>query len=192
MLTGHLIHLPPATWGYMGATDSHYPQSTLRLDDESFRTLLCEVKCIINSRPLTFVSNDPNDLDPLTPAHLLTMKTSVILPPPGNFQRTDVYMHRHWRRVQYLANLFWSRWKREYHLTLQKRQKWNRPVRNVAVGDVVLLKDDHSPRNVWPMGRVIETEQDSKGLVRSILLKTQTTELRRPVDKVVLLLAKKG
>ena len=63
-------------------------------------------------------------------------------------------------------------------------------MRNVAVGDVVLLKDDHSPRNVWPMGRVIETEPDSKGIVRSILLKTQTMELRRPVNKVVRLLAK--
>ena len=40
------------------------------------------------------------------------------------------------------------------------------------------------------MGRVIRTESDKNGLVRSVHLKTQTSELRRPVDKVVLLLAK--
>ena len=61
-----------------------------RLDDESFRTLLCEVEAIINSRPLTFASSDPDDLNPLTPNNLLTMK----LLPPGVFQRTGVYMKR--------------------------------------------------------------------------------------------------
>ena len=161
-----------------------------RLDDESFRTLLCEVEAIINSRPLTFASSDPDDLNPLSPSNLLTMKTSVVLPPAGVFQRADVYMRRRWRRVQYLANLFWTRWKREYLPTLQPRSKWNSPKRNLAVGDVVLLKDDNCPRSVWPMGRVISAESDKKGLVRTVHLKTQTSQLRRPVDKVVLLLAK--
>lgn len=40
------------------------------------------------------------------------------------------------------------------------------------------------------MGRVINTEPDKKGFVRSVLLKTQTSELRRPIDKLILLLAK--
>ena len=94
-----------------------------RLDDESFRTLLCEVEAITNSRPLTFALSDPNDLGPLSPSNLLTMKTSVVLPPAGVFQRADVYMRRRWRRVQYLANLFWTCRKREYLLTLQQRTK---------------------------------------------------------------------
>ena len=149
-----------------------------RLDDESFRTLLCEVEAIINSRPLTFASSDPDDFNPLTPNNLLTMKTSVVLPPPGVFQRADVYMKRRWRRVQYLANLFWTRWKKEYLLTLQQRSKWNNPKRNLAVGDVILVKDNTCPRNVWPMGRVVGTEPDKNGLVRSVQLKTRTSELR--------------
>ena len=89
-----------------------------RLDDESLRTLLYEVEAIINSRPLTFACSDPDDLNPLSPSNLLTMKRSVILPPPGVFQRTYVYMRKRWRRVEYLANLFWTRWKREYLLLL--------------------------------------------------------------------------
>ncbi|XP_068692634.1 uncharacterized protein [Montipora capricornis] len=40
------------------------------LDDESFRTLMTDVECIINSRPLTTPSCDPDDLDPLTPNHI--------------------------------------------------------------------------------------------------------------------------
>jgi len=59
-----------------------------RLDDELFRALLCEVEAIVNSRPLTFVSSDPDDMNPLTTNHLLTMKTSVVMPSLENFSGT--------------------------------------------------------------------------------------------------------
>lgn len=48
-----------------------------QLDDEALRTFLCEVEATVNSCPLTVDNvNDPNSLDPLTPSHLLTMKSS--------------------------------------------------------------------------------------------------------------------
>jgi hypothetical protein len=159
-----------------------------KLDEESFRTLMCEVESIVNSRPITTVSSDPNDIDALTPSHILIMKSSIVLPPPGIFQQADVYLRRRWRRVQYLANIFWTRWKREYLLTLQERQKWNQPHRNIHEGDIVLMKDDSLPRNMWSMARVITTEPDRKGFVRSATVKTSISKFRRPVDRLVLLL----
>ncbi|XP_028405254.1 uncharacterized protein LOC114527759 [Dendronephthya gigantea] len=161
-----------------------------QLDDESFHTLLCEVEAIINSRPLTFPSSDPDDLTPITPSNILTVKTKIILPPPGVFEREDLYARRRWRRVQYLANLFWSRWKKEYLLLLQQRHKWTTTRRNVAVGDVVLLKDENLSRNVWSMGRVTATNPDSAGYVRSVVLRTSNAELHRPISKLVVLLEK--
>ena len=66
-----------------------------QLDDESLRTLMIEVEAIVNSRPIaTDDLTDPDSLDVLTPNHLLTMKSSVILSPPGNFQRADVYSQK--------------------------------------------------------------------------------------------------
>lgn len=161
-----------------------------QLDTESFHTLMCEVEAVLNSRPLTSVSSDPDDLESRTPNHLLTTKSHVVLPPPGKFQRADVYLRKRWRRVQYLANLFWTWWKREYLPTLQERPKWNQPKRNLTIGDIVIVKEDNSPRNMWSMGRVTDVEVDAEGLVRSVSLKTQDSELRRPVHKLVLLLGK--
>ena len=69
-----------------------------QLDDESLRTLMIEAEAIVNSRPLTTDDlTDPDSLDVLTPNHLLTMKSSVILAPPGNFQGADVYSKKRWR-----------------------------------------------------------------------------------------------
>jgi len=157
------------------------------MNEESLHTLMCEVEAIINSRPLTLMSSEPDDLTPLTPSQLLTMKTNVVGYPPGDFQRNDLYLRRRWRRVQYLANLFWSRWRKEYLLTLQERHKWWRTKRNLEIGDVVLLKEDNTPRNSWPMGIVLKTETDAKGFVRAVEVKTQTSKFRRPVTKLVLL-----
>ncbi|CAC5381869.1 unnamed protein product [Mytilus coruscus] len=96
-----------------------------QLDDESLRTFMCEAASIVNSRPLNVESlNDPLLAEPITPNHLLTMKSRIILPPPGEFQTNDVYSKKRWRRVQYLANQFWDRWRKEFQSNLQSRQKW--------------------------------------------------------------------
>lgn len=93
-----------------------------QLDDETLRTFMTEVECIINSRPLSvdYVC-DAQAPEPLTPNHLLTMKPKRVLPPPGVFQRGDVYCRKRWRRVQYFANQFWLRWRNEYLQMLQVR-----------------------------------------------------------------------
>ena len=65
-------------------------QAGSQLDDESLRTLMCEAAAVVNSRPLTVDNlSDPTSLAPLTPNHLLTMKSSVVLQPPGQFESAD-------------------------------------------------------------------------------------------------------
>ena len=129
-------------------------------------------------------------LESLCPSNLLTMKTNVVMPPPGVFQRTDVYCRRRWRTVQYIANQFWSRWRKEYLLALQERPKWNTVRPNMEVGDIVLLVDEDVKRNKWPMGRVVKVSPGDDGLVRKVDAKTSGSDilLSRPVTKVVLLL----
>ncbi|PIK33816.1 hypothetical protein BSL78_29367 [Apostichopus japonicus] len=132
------------------ATIALYPG---RLDDASLKCFLYEAMAIINGRPLTPANmTDPSAEPPLTPNHLITMKPTVALPPPGHFVKEDLYARRRWRRVQFLSEQFWSRWKSEYLQTLQERGKWSLSRRNLRVGDVVLVKDHDTPRMKWPFG----------------------------------------
>lgn len=80
-------------------------QSCRRLDSTSLQTLLYEVMAIVNSRPLTVEHlNDPLGPEPLTPNHILTMKSTIIEPPPEEFIKEDLYLCKRWCRVQYLSN----------------------------------------------------------------------------------------
>jgi hypothetical protein len=115
------------------------------------------------------------------------MKTKPNLP-QGVFTKTDNYCRRRWKQIQYMANLFWNRWVKEYLPLLQERQKWNDIKRNMKVGDIVLIVDSNAPRNSWPMGVVQETIPDSSGFVRQVKVKTQTNTLVRPIDKLCLIL----
>ena len=161
-----------------------------RLNDESLRTLFIEVEAIVNSRPLCYDTLSDESTEPLTPNHLLTMKTKVVLPPPGVFQRVDVYCRKRWRAVQYMANEFWTRWRKEYLLDLQQRQKWTTVRPNLGVDDVVLVADLDCPCNQWPLGRIVKAQPSDDGLVRKVSVKLANSDapLSCPVAKLVLLL----
>ena len=167
------------------------------LDDESLQTLMAETENIINSRPLTVETiSDSNSEIPISPSNLLTMKTKVVLPPPGEFPAADVSSKRRWRRVQHICNEFWQRWRKEFLVTLQQRHKWVKPTRNFATGDIVLLKTDQTLRNQWPMAKIINVNTGNDGLVRSATIRVGSTDaekatcqiLERPIHKLVLLM----
>nr|XP_057925588.1 uncharacterized protein LOC131127575 isoform X1 [Doryrhamphus excisus]XP_057925589.1 uncharacterized protein LOC131127575 isoform X1 [Doryrhamphus excisus] len=146
-----------------------------------------KVEAILNSRPITKVSDDPDDLEALTPNHILTLKGKPIMP-PGLFDSNDLYLRKRWKQVQYMAELFWKRWLSEYLPLMQERQKWTRPRRSLTTGDIVLVADAAAPRGSWMMGKVLDVKSDAKGLVRSVRLQTKTSILERPVTKLCLLL----
>ena len=157
------------------------------VDEEVFATVLTEVESILNSRPLSAASDDPDDCEPLTPNHLLLQRAVCNLP-PGSFVTEDIFVRKKWRQVQILADHFWKRWLKEYIPALQERQKWQRPRRNAEVGDLVLLVDESLPRGRWRMGRIIKVVSGRDGLVRTVEVKTgASTSLVRPIQKLCLL-----
>ncbi|XP_061177765.1 uncharacterized protein LOC133186550 [Saccostrea echinata] len=113
-------------------------EQTIYLNDEGLTTLFCEVEAILNGRPLTPTSDNPSDLSALTPNHLLLLRSGETCP-PGTFSQMDNYVRRRWRQIQYLADIFWRRWIKEYLPLLQSRQMWLKEGRNVKEGDLVLI-----------------------------------------------------
>ncbi|XP_043191513.1 uncharacterized protein LOC122364821 [Amphibalanus amphitrite] len=151
---------------------------------QTLQTLLCEVEAIINNRPLTPVSADAHDQPPLTPNHLLLLR-SVVFPPSS----TEWDHHRSWKQAGYLADLFWRRWRTEYLPLLQERSgRATRSRDNVKKGDIVLMVDDSVPRGVWPLGRVEEAIVSADGRVRSVRVRARGTSYYRPVTKIVKIL----
>ena len=159
---------------------------------------MCEAESILNCRPLIPLDNDVGT-EALTPNHLLLLNSAATLP-PGIFDKNDHYLTRRWKQVQYLANLFWCRWRKEYVVLLNQRQKWldTKPV--LKVDDLVLVEDMVLPRNQWPLGRVVSVNSDKKGLVRSAYIrvskckyakdsKISSNVILRPIGKLILLRA---
>ncbi len=156
-----------------------------RMTDEILSTFFCEIESIVNGRPLTKISEDVMDPSPLTPNHLLLLRGNPNLS-LGASKCNDIYRSR-WRHVQSLGDQFWKQWTRQYLPQLQRRTKWLVKQRNMKVGDLVLMLDENTPRSLWPLALVIAVNEGRDGLVRSLRLKTKSSELVRPVTKVVFL-----
>ena len=170
---------PDATKGLDGFSEPRYQTDRRHFAYDIF----CEIENIVNSRPMTKISDDVTDDVPLKPNHLLLMRGNLSYP-WGVFYGGEVY-RRHWKHAQNIVKVFWKRWLREYFPELQKRQKWLGIKSNLKVGDLVLVMDENAPKGSWPLGLIQEVSVGRDGLVRSARLKTVTSVLTRPITKLV-------
>lgn len=160
------------------------PQACHRNPHSNFVTIhdTRQVEAMLNSRPLTSLSNDPNDLNPLTPGHFLIGSPLAAIPEEGLLE-TPSNRLKHWQLVQALQQRIWKRWNREYLQTLQQRLKWSSPSQNLRPGDLVLVHQD-TPPLTWPLARITDVTTGQDGMVRVVRLKTQNMTLCRPAVKI--------
>ncbi|XP_058816674.1 uncharacterized protein LOC131679947 [Topomyia yanbarensis] len=150
---------------------------------EELSTLLAQVAATMNSRPITPISNDAHDPQPLTPAYFLIGRALTTVPEINILERQISSLSR-WSYIQRLSQEFRSRWQLEYVRSLQRFTKWQQSSPNIAVSDfVILVKDDEKPRQ-WPLGRILETFPGPDGLVRVVSVKTATGITRRDVGRL--------
>ncbi|XP_033229076.1 uncharacterized protein LOC117180695 [Belonocnema kinseyi] len=153
---------------------------------EQLETYVVEIEAIFNSRPISPMSSDPNDLRPLTPGHFL------IGGPLTSFPQEDLREVKParlslWQHAQQMRQHFWCRWHKEYLNELNVRHKWNATSSNIKVGSLAILKEDNlvdtSPM-LWPMCRVIEVHPGPDGVVGVVTVKTATGVYKRCVRKL--------
>ncbi|XP_028398828.1 uncharacterized protein LOC114522356 [Dendronephthya gigantea] len=116
------------------------------ITDEELHTAMCAVEGLLTSRPITYVSSDPNDLTPLTPNHFIVGQLGGQFAAEAVDEEEYVKPTKRWRRVQQLIGQFWKRWIREFLPSLNIRNKWYHHKRNLKEGDVVLVVEANAKR----------------------------------------------
>jgi hypothetical protein len=80
-----------------------------------------------------------------------------------------------------------KRWLKEYVPNLLERRKWNTQIRNVKIGDLVLVVDKDAPPGAWLLGHVTKPIVGDLSVVRAAEVQTKNGTLVRPVGKLALL-----
>lgn len=154
------------------------------LDYIEMTTLLTKIEACLNSRPISPLTDDADDLNALSIGHLLIGRP-LIAPPNPNITETPLNRIKRWHLVEKITQDFWKRWQTEYLQKLQGRQKWQqRKPENLNIGDLVLIRHENFPPTKWPMGRILELHPGKDGLTRVVTLKTQQSILQRPITKI--------
>lgn len=154
---------------------------------EELQTVLCEIEAILNSRPLTQLSEDPNDLEYLSPGHFLIGTTINSFPYPDLKDINENRLVR-WQRVEQIRQHFWKRWSTEYLHCLQERRKWKSSKGiQLEPNQIVLINQQGLPPLQWALGRVQNIHVGSDGVARSATVQTAKGLLTRPLTKLAIL-----
>ncbi|XP_022827437.1 uncharacterized protein LOC111357108 isoform X1 [Spodoptera litura] len=154
---------------------------------EEMYTLLVQIEGILNSRPLTPLSSDPNDLSALTPFHFLIGRTLTVLPHPQMSDCDTARLPRH-HRIELLRQHFWRRFNKEYISQLHQRTRWQRSRGALTEGSLVIVKDEALPVAQWPLGRIVKLYPGHDGEARVADIRVKTGTIRRAFHKICPLL----
>lgn len=149
-------------------------------------TTLSEVEACINSRPLTYVSEDHDVNKPLTPSHFLIGRVAGFQPQVSDEHVNISSKHLSEREVVRKRQLdkFWKMWSDDYLRNLPPTVKGFKPNCNVKKGSLVLLREDNVPRMNWPLGIITDLFPGSDGIVRCVNVKTAKGVLCRSIQKL--------
>ncbi|KMQ85188.1 hypothetical protein RF55_16392 [Lasius niger] len=153
---------------------------------EEMCTFLTQVEACLNSRPLQALSDDPSDFTALTPGHFLIGAPLLAVPEQSLLNEPENALTR-WQLLQKMRDHFWEKWSREYINGLTSKSEWLKANAAPDVGALCLIKSETIPPSRWPLARIIQLHPGDDGIVRVVTVWTPSSELVRPLTKVVLL-----
>ena len=134
--------------------------------------MLTQIESLLNSRALEPLSEDPEDVNALTPRHFLIGKAINFLPEPSLLKMNEYRLSR-WQLIQRITQQFWQQWSTSYLQRLQSISQWHHPSHEIKVGCMVLLTDERSPPSIWRFARVTQLHPGTDNLTRVQLSYTQ-------------------
>jgi hypothetical protein len=148
---------------------------------EEIYTVLCDCESVINSRPLTYISDDNNDFSPLTPGMFIQCLTDVEVPDLDSIDAR--HMQKRYRNMQKIRENIRTRFRNEY--LSQLIMKGKTASGSLEAGQVVLVQADNVKRVNWPLARVIQLLPGRDDTVRVVKVKLASgKEVLRPVQRI--------
>ena len=162
---------------------------------DELTTIIIEIETTLNNRPLTYMHDDSEGLShALTPASLIYGRRLATTPSSRQIEVISICkaLTKRAKHQQQALNCFIRQWQREYLLSLQETRSIKvakGTARKIRDGDIVILKEDETPRCLWKLAKVTETIEGRDGEIRSakvqLLSKDKVIQLRRPIQHLV-------
>ena len=152
------------------------------LDYEEMQTVLTDCESVINSRPITFLAENLQEMIPLTPAMFLQELKEVGVADLDRVEEVDFRKKYAYRKT--IAESLRQRFRSEYLGALKQMSTNDKVNYDLKLNDIVLIETENVKRLNWPLARVIALIPGVDGEVRVVRLQTATGELTRPVKRV--------
>ena len=153
--------------------------------------LMLDIEFSMNNRPLTY-QGEESEMEPLTPNHFIHGRRMKTLHDDANVSEEELITPR--RRLRYLLRCkehYWKRWSSEYLRSLREHHKIGGTANQVQIGEIVLIKADNQPRNMWKLGKVVDDIKGSDCVIREVRLQTVTNGavkyIERPLQHLYLM-----
>ena len=152
---------------------------------DELSTILTEIECNLNNRPLTHASDDLNDLAPLTPLNLMygtifgfkEQSTDLY----GELSERPAFTRRH-KYCNKVLSHFWERWMKEYVTSLREFHYHSKGL-SPKLGDIIQVREE-VPRVRWKLGKIVKLFKGKDDEVRSVEVRTSTGKSIRPIKKL--------
>ncbi|KIH61070.1 hypothetical protein ANCDUO_08667 [Ancylostoma duodenale] len=177
------------------------------LDEHSLRTVLVEIECCPNCRPLRYQEEDPDELVSIRPIDFLQNRIVIsysvdksqdnvvdpnFLPATEQAQlRTRRESEQASRTSCDITEEFWRVWHEAYLTLLREHhrrhlEQGRSSLKKPRLGQVVLIEDPLLPLNAWRLGRISSLEKSNNGEVRQVELRMSNGRTtRRPVNALI-------
>lgn len=157
------------------------------LSRDELEVTLTEVEACVNSRPLTYVGDSVQDTSPLSPSHFLIGREAYEPVAKQDVRVVDrkALLDRKFYQDS-VMNKFWALWVAEYLSNLPPWKGRGQPT-TLLENSVVVVREDGTNRQNWPVGTITELIPGKDGIVRACRIKMKSSEVVRPVQRLHLI-----
>jgi hypothetical protein len=163
-----------------------YGKAILSFDE--FRTMVSDAMGVVNDRPLTYVYSDLNSSGTEITPSMLCHGYRLREPPQLSFRKAkteeELTLGERYVHLEKVKDSFWKAWSEEYLTMLMERhiKQGKTPIklRVPKVNDVVIVRNENTPRRTWRLGRILRVKKGARdGVIREVQVLTTNNSGKR-------------